>query len=201
MRPGIEALVAELLDDMDGDSHDVMTQLATLLPVNVIGKMLGVPPPDRAQFRPWTNDIFSIFSFGVPSPATIRRGAQSLFEMRAYLQALIDERRLDPRDDLLSHLIEMSRAEGSPLTDDVVLANCVTLYTAGHETTSGFIGNAFLALFRHPDQLARLRDGAGPHEERCRGTPPLRHVGPVGVAPGDRGCRDLPASPSRRATG
>lgn len=157
MRPGIAKLVAALLDDMDGDAHDIMTQLATLLPVNVIGQMLGVPPPDRAQFRPWTTDIFSIFSFGTPSPATIRRGAQSLSEMRAYLQGLIDERRIDPRDDLLSHLIEMSRVEGSPLTDDVVLANCVTLYTAGHETTSGFIGNAFLALFRHPDELARLR--------------------------------------------
>ena len=157
MRPDIEELSATLLDGMAGDSNDIMTQFATLLPVNVIGQMLGVPPPDRAQFRPWTNDIFSIFSFGPPSPATIRRGAGSLSEMRNYLLALIVERRLDPRDDLLSQLTKMSQVEGSPLTDEVVLANCVTLYTAGHETTSGFIGNAFLALFRHPDQRARLR--------------------------------------------
>jgi cytochrome P450 len=55
-------------------------------------------------------------------------------------------------------MIRISQVEGSPLTEEVVLANCVTLYTAGHETTSGFIGNAFLALFRHPEQLQLLRD-------------------------------------------
>ena len=158
MRPGIEELALELLGGMTGESHDVMTQLATILPVNVIGQMLGVPPSDRAQFRPWTNDIFTIFSAGLPSPDAIRQGAQSLAEMRAYLQALISERRRDPREDLVSEFVRMSAAEGSVLTDEVVLANCVTLYTAGHETTSGFIGNALLALFRHPDQLARLRE-------------------------------------------
>jgi cytochrome P450 len=157
LRPDVEGLVEALVDGMDGDAHDLMTQLATLLPINVIGKMLGVPAPYRAQFRPWTNRIFAIFSGGLPTPETVRLGAQSLFEMRTYLRGLIDERRRDPRQDLVSELIQMSEAEGSPLTDEVVLANCVTLYTAGHETTSGFIGNAFLALFRHPGQLRRLQ--------------------------------------------
>jgi cytochrome P450 len=158
LRPSVESLVDELIVEMVGDSHDLMTQLATLLPVNVIGKMLGVPAPDRAQFRPWTNQIFAIFSAGVPTRATVRLGAQSLFEMRTYLRDLIEERRREPREDLVSELIQISLTEGSPLSDEVVLANCVTLYTAGHETTSGFIGNAFLTLFRHPDQLQRLRD-------------------------------------------
>ncbi len=158
LRPDVEGLVEALIDEMAPDDQDLMTQLATLLPINVIGKMLGVPAPDRAQFRPWTNRIFAIFSAGVPSQETVRTGAQSLFEMRTYLGALIEERRREPRGDLISELIEISKAEGSPLTDEVVLANCVTLYTAGHETTSGFIGNAFLALFRHPEQLLRLRE-------------------------------------------
>ena len=158
LRDDVEALVDDLLREMDGDSHDLMTQFATLLPINVIGKMLGVPPEDRAQFRPWTTHIFTIFSAGIPSDEALRRGAQSLFEMRTYLQALIDDRRREPREDLVSELLRISEAEESPLTDELVLANCVTLYTAGHETTSGFIGNGFLALFRHPDQLQRLRD-------------------------------------------
>jgi len=158
LRPDVEELVDELLDEMDGDSHDLMTQFATLLPINVIGRMLGVPAPDRAQFRPWTNRIFAIFSGGMPTMEKVQAGAQSLFEMRTYLRALIEERRRGPREDLVSELIRISQADGSPLTNEVVLANCVTLYTAGHETTSGFIGNAFLALFRHPEQLQRLRD-------------------------------------------
>jgi cytochrome P450 len=161
LRPDIVELVDELLDELDDDSHDLMTQFATLLPINVIGRMLGVPAPDRAQFRPWTSRIFAVFSGGQPSMEMVQVGAQSLFEMRTYLQTLIDERRKDPRGDLVSELIQLSNAEGSPLTDEVVLANCVTLYTAGHETTSGFIGNAFLALFRHPEQLQRLREDEG----------------------------------------
>jgi pimeloyl-[acyl-carrier protein] synthase len=158
LRPSIEALVDDLLDEIGGGSHDLMTQFATLLPVNVIGMMLGVPAADRAQFRPWTNRIFAIFSAGRPTRETVRAGAQSLFEMRTYLLGLIDERRREPRGDLVSELIRMSQDDGSPLTEEVVLANCVTLYTAGHETTSGFIGNAFLALFRAPQQLRLLRD-------------------------------------------
>lgn len=158
LRPDVEGLVDELLDEMAGSSHDLMTQFATLLPINVIGSMLGVPASDRAQFRPWTSRIFAIFSGGMPTLERVQTGAQSLFEMRAYLRALIEERRREPRDDLVSELIALSAADGSPMTDEVVLANCVTLYTAGHETTSGFIGNAFLALFRHPGDLQRLRD-------------------------------------------
>ena len=73
-------------------------------------------------------------------------GTQSLAEMRSYLQALIEERRRDPQNDLISELITMAQGDDPPLTNVEVLANCVTLYTAGHETTSGFIGNAFLAL-------------------------------------------------------
>jgi cytochrome P450 len=158
LRPDVEELVDDLLDEMEGDSHDLMTQFATLLPINVIGRMLGVPKPDRAQFRPWTSRIFAIFSGGMPSTETVSIGSQSLLEMRTYLRALIEARRRDSREDLVSELIRLSEADGSPLTDEVVLANCVTLYTAGHETTSGFLGNAFLALFRHPEALRRLRD-------------------------------------------
>lgn len=156
--PDVEALVEALVNQMDGNDQDLMTQLATQLPVNVIGRMLGVPEPDRAQFRPWTNHIFAIFSSGLPTQETVRTGAQSLFGMRTYLQGLIEDRRREPQADLISELIQIAQAEGSPLTDEVVLANCVTLYTAGHETTSGFIGNAFVALFRHPEQLRRLRE-------------------------------------------
>jgi cytochrome P450 len=143
---------------MERDPRDVMTQLANVLPINVIGQMLGVPPADRAQFRPWTNDIFAIFSSGPPTAETARKGAQSLGEMRSYLRTLIEDRRREPQDDLISELVAMSESDEPPLTDAEVLANCVTLYTAGHETTSGFIGNAFLALFRHPEQRRRLQE-------------------------------------------
>ena len=77
--------------------------------------------------------------------------------MRSYLSGLIAERRRQPKEDLISWLVANSEPVGV-LTAEEVLANCVTLYTAGHASTSGLIGKAFLALFRHPGQLQRLRD-------------------------------------------
>jgi len=80
--------------------------------------------------------------------------------MRAYLRDLIEERARQPRDDLAGWFVEQSRP-GETLTRDEVVANCVMLYTAGHATTSALLGNAFLALFRHPGQLRRLREDPG----------------------------------------
>jgi cytochrome P450 len=156
LRPGVLAYVDRFLDGVGGGRMDVMTELANPLPINVIGMMLGVPEADRGLFRPWTERVFAIFSSGTAVPETVTAGRQSLEEMRAYLAALIDERRRASRDDLISRLVGVSEA-GEMLSDEDVLANCVTLYTAGHETTSGLIGNGILALLRHPEQLEALR--------------------------------------------
>jgi len=160
LTPGIRALVDSYLDAAGPDVFDIMPQLAFRLPVDVIGEMLGVPLPDRAQFRPWTDDILGIFSTGRVMPEQANTGLASLSEMRAYLRDLIEERARQPRDDLVSWFVEQSRPGGT-LTRDEVVANCVMLYTAGHATTSALLGNAFLALFRHPEQLRRLREDPG----------------------------------------
>jgi cytochrome P450 len=169
LRPSIQQLVDRYLDEADNGEFDIMVQLAHQLPVQVIGTMLGVPESDRGQFRPWTNHIFAIFSSGHAVADRVETGRANLLEMRAYLHGLIEERRRRPQDDLISELVRVSEA-GETLTEDEVLANCVTLYTAGHETTSGLIGNAFLALLRHPDQLRLLREHPeliGPAVEEC----------------------------------
>jgi cytochrome P450 len=169
LHPAVQELVDGLLDDMEGDEVDLMSQLAQLLPIHVIGTMLGVPKADRARFRPWTNHIFAIFSSGRAITKRIDLGRENLLEMREYLRAVIDERRREPRNDLISQLVRVSE-DGETLSAGEVLANCVTLYTAGHETTSGLIGNAFLALFRHREQLQMLLDNSeliGSAVEEC----------------------------------
>ena len=97
LRPGIQDLVDSYLDAAGPDELDIMADLAFLLPVDVIGEMLGVPPPDRAQFMPWTERILGIFSTGRADAETAGAGLESLAEMRAYLQTLIDERTRQPR--------------------------------------------------------------------------------------------------------
>ncbi len=168
LRDDIEQLADSFLDAAEGDEFDLMAQYAKPFPVHVMGNMLGVPPPDRAQFIPWTDQIIAVFSTGRVTTDVMEAGRQALVEMRSYLSDLIAERRRQPKEDLISWLVAnssyrsaMKEANSEPvgvLTAEEVLANCVTLYTAGHASTSGLIGKAFLALFRHPGQLQRLRD-------------------------------------------
>ena len=86
------------------------------------------------------------------------------------------QRRSQPGDDLISSLLE-AEADGEQLTHTELVANCILLLQAGHETTQDLLGNAQVALFRHPEQLALLRDRPGADEERRRGVPPLRRFG------------------------
>ena len=168
LRADIEQLADSFLDAAEGDEFDLMAQYAKPFPVHVMGNILGVPPPDRTQFIPWTDQIIAVFSTGRVTTDVMEAGRQALVEMRSYLSDLIAERRRQPKEDLISWLVANSSYRSAMkeanselvgvLTAEEVLANCVTLYTAGHASTSGLIGKAFLALFRHPGQLQRLRD-------------------------------------------
>jgi cytochrome P450 len=82
--------------------------------------------------------------------------AAAASEMARYLEGIFDERRHEPRDDLISGLVSAHEAEDK-LDDDELLATVALILGAGHETTTNLIGNGTLALLRHPDQLERLR--------------------------------------------
>src|SRR5205085_8699271 len=92
-------------------------------------------------------------------PERAARADASLRELRSYLEPLIDAARADPGDDLISLLARQD--EGEPLTDDELVATCVTLLFAGHETTANLIGNGLLALLAQRDELERLRGDPG----------------------------------------
>jgi cytochrome P450 len=157
LRPRVRELVDSFLDTAGPEEFDVTTQLAFPLPVDVIGEILGVPRQDRAQFRPWTDRIMGLFQTGRAETESVAAGLESLGDMRSYLKGVIDDRTRRPQDDLISWLVANS-GPGQVLTEDEVIANCVMFYTAGHATTSALIANAFLALFRNPDELQKLRD-------------------------------------------
>jgi len=154
LRGRVEAIVDELLAPVT--SHmDVIDALAAPLPAIVIAELLGVPPADHRQFKAWAADI--VAGIGQPSGGARQTGATpALRQLFDYLGEIIAARRREPRDDLISAMVQAQEADDA-LSDAELLATSNLLLIAGHETTTNLIGNGLLALLREPDQLARLR--------------------------------------------
>src|SRR3954468_14664151 len=148
LRPRIEMLAAELLDDMSGEV-DLLDAFAYPLPVRVICELIGVPESDRSTWRRWNTALATLDHFSVPTVAR---------EMIDYCHDLVRRRRADPADDLLSALAGARSDDGERLTDAEVVTMLITLVVNGHETTAQFIGNSTVTLVRHPDELRRVQD-------------------------------------------
>ena len=158
MRPRVQAIVDGLLDQAaSGGGMEVIGSFAYPLPAIVIAETLGVPAEDRDQFKEWSDDIVAFHGTGRPHTETIMKSTAALLETKAWLLQLIEARRKEPEDDLISALVA-AEERGDMLSETELVATCITLLTAGHETTTGLIGNGLLALLRHPEQLRMLRE-------------------------------------------
>ena len=160
LRPRIRQIVDELLDGVRAARQmDVIAELAYPLPVTVICEMLGVPVGDHASIKQWSSDIArSLDAIGLPSDLEIaERGREGRRQLGEYFRGLVPARRRQPRADLLSLLIA-AEEQGDKLSEGELLATCVLLFIAGHETTVNLIGNGLVALLRHPEELERLRE-------------------------------------------
>ena len=163
LRPHIQKIVDGLLARVEGaGTMDLIEEFAYPLPVTVICQMLGVPVEDRERFKQWGLDIArGLDAILLPPDSDVaRRSVAARRALADYFRALIAERRAAPRGDMLSDLIAAEEA-GDKLSEDELLATCILLLVAGHETTVNLIGNGTLALLRHPDQLRRLRENPG----------------------------------------
>ncbi len=196
LEPRIRAITGELLDAAAAAGQlEVVSQLAYPLPVRIISEMLGVPLEDHPRFAGWSARLASSLQpdFGLdPDGARARADAAQLAsdEFAGYFRELIARRRADPAEDLLSEMIRVEDA-GEMLTEDELIATCILLLVAGHETTVGLISNAILALLRHPDELALLRAdpdlAAGAVEETLRYDAPVQMTGRVALGGMDIG--------------
>jgi cytochrome P450 len=169
----VQAIADELLDGVAAQGHmDLIDDYAFPLPIVVIAEMLGVPAADRHRFRAWSD------AFVTPSrtPEEWAVAEKLLIEFIDYLGAFFAERRRNPKNDLITALIQAEEA-GDQLSEEELYAMVVLLIVAGHETTVNLIGNGTLALLRNPDQLAYLRA----HPERMADAVEelLRYDGPV----------------------
>ena len=158
MEAGIEALVARLVAELaENRQADLIADFASLIPVEVIGNLLGVPRDERGPLRDWSLAILSALE-PVPGQAVLDRGNRAVSEFLAYLRGLVAERTRHPQDpdsDMLTRLIQ-GEINGEKLTENELLHNCIFLLNAGHETTTNLIGNGLHALITHRDQLKRL---------------------------------------------
>ena len=160
LRPRVQQIVDGLIARArEKGSMDLIEEFAYPIPVNVICEMLGVPVEDHERFKGWSLDIArGLDSILLPPDSEVpKRSVASRTALAAYFRELIAKRRASPRADLLSGLIAAEEA-GDKLSENELLATCILLLIAGHETTVNLIGNGTLALLRHPDQLRRLRD-------------------------------------------
>jgi pimeloyl-[acyl-carrier protein] synthase len=150
LRPRVQQLVDGYLDAAAQRGHmDVITDLARPLPIVVIAELLGVDPE---LFSGSGVDAGAVLDPVTP-PEVLDQLDSGLDDYLDEFRAVLRARRTDPRDDLMTGLAQVDE-----LSEDEIVATCTLLFEAGHETTVNLIGNGTLALLRHPDQLARLRD-------------------------------------------
>jgi pimeloyl-[acyl-carrier protein] synthase len=117
--------------------------------------MLGIPASDTVAVREWSRHLSAALDYVLTSEV-IALANTAAEESTAYLRSLVALRRSAPTDDLLSRLIQ-AEEEGQHLSEAEIVSTCMFLFGAGHETTTGLIGNAVLALMEHGGQFERLR--------------------------------------------
>jgi cytochrome P450 len=158
MRPGIQAITDRLLDKVVGHGEmDAIRDLAFPLPVLVICELLGIPEADRARFVTATASGAALLNPVPPTREELDRANEGTLATGAYFESLFEQRRKEPRDDLLTLLVQAEEA-GDRLSTQELRANVTLLFAAGHETTVNLIGNGIWSLLTNASQWAAIRD-------------------------------------------
>lgn len=157
MRPTIERLTALLLARISDCEHvDFVADFAGPLPALVIMAMLGVPESELLRVKRMSDDMALFIGSSRTSPEKYDTAEAATQEMAAFFRAFIAARRSAPQNDLLTELVHL-RDGDDRLNEDELVATCILLLFAGHETTTNHIANGLLSLLRFPDELAKLR--------------------------------------------
>ncbi|MGH7896381.1 MAG: cytochrome P450 [Candidatus Binatia bacterium] len=174
-RPMVAAVVDELIDGLERSGRaDFVPSFAYALPATVIAHVIGVPPEDFQEFKA-SADAIAPLIFGGAVADRRERAKNGLIQLEAYCRRLLARAKRERSETLLGTL---SRAEeqGDVLSDDEVIATCILLLFAGHETTTSLLANGLYSLERAPEEKRRL--GAEPSLARSAVEELLRYEGP-----------------------
>ncbi|MFI6992104.1 cytochrome P450 [Nonomuraea wenchangensis] len=186
LRPRVEAVTAGLIAALP-EEGDLVSGFAYPLPVMVICEMLGVPPEDHERFQGWSETAARSLD-PMLTAELISESGRSGREFRDYFRDLLELRRRQPGDDLLSALTRVEE-----LTEGELLATCVLLLVAGHETTVNLIANGVLALVRHGLLRQAAERPRQVVEEVLRYDPPVQLTGRVALRDAELGGTPVPA--------
>jgi cytochrome P450 len=154
---GIQRTLDRLLDRMaERDRPDFIRDVAFPLPALVIAILLGAPTADIEPIKRWSDRLAAYLGGSTDERDNFTEAKAGVEQLADYFRELLGERRARPRDDLMSLMLRAEN-EGDRLSEDEVLANCVLLLFAGHETTTNLLGNGLHHLMRHPAQIDLLR--------------------------------------------
>ena len=178
LRPEMLRIVTTLLDQMRGQRQiDFVERFSYPLPVTVICRILGVPREDEPQFHVWAEAI--VANTAGQTEEQRRQREQAFSDLNQYMAGLVERRRQQPGDDLLSRMATDTDSQGR-MADPYLVATAALLLVAGHETTVNLLGNGMLTLLRHPAILDRLRNSPdlipATVEELLRYEPPVQFL-------------------------
>ena len=180
MRPRVELIAKGLLDALDGrEQIDLLADYAGPLPCLVIMAMLGVPSDSLADVKRMSDEIALFIGSSRNSPEKYGTAEAATQEMAAFFRALIAQRRAQPGADALSELVHLRDDDGDRFSDDELVAVCILMLFAGHETTTNHIANGMQSLMQFPGEMQRLR--ADPGLAAAAVEELLRHEGPSGA--------------------
>lgn len=162
MRPNIIEITDMLLNRLDVSTEheiDLIREFALQVPAFVIMDLLDVPRSMLDEFKEWSDDMAVFIGGARNSGDKYERAARGCKKMSAYFANLIQERAENPKPGFLMDLIN-ARDDDEKLSNDELIATCILILFAGHETTTNLIGNSALLLLRHPKQLEKLQSDA-----------------------------------------
>ena len=179
LRPNIESLTLWLLDALSERREiDFIADFAGPLPALVIMDMLGAPREELARLKRLSDEMALFIGSARDATEKYDRASAATREMAGIFRELVGARRAQPQRDLLSELVALDDA-GDRLSDDELVATCILLLFAGHETTTHHLANGLRALLAFPQELERLR--ADPSIAPAAVEELLRYDGPIGA--------------------
>ena len=142
--PFMEETSNELFNNLKGTEFDMLKDYAQPYSVSIIGRLLGVPESDHLEFLDWSHKIVKMYDFEV-SDENANNAEEAAKQFIEYTQNLLDKRREDPQDDMITRLSQVSE-DNNFLTDDQIICTVILLLNAGHEATVNTLGNGLHAL-------------------------------------------------------
>jgi cytochrome P450 len=189
LEPAIARMAGQMIDALadrgaDGSPVEFMQEFASLLPVTVICELIGIPEADREGFRPLASDLAPLLD--VSDLVGLPRANAAAVKMADYFTNLAAERRQNPRDDLISRLVQISDSDDGRLSAAELLSNLTLFFLAGFGTTTNLLGNGLYIIMQDPQLGRSIVDGSVPVgafvEEVLRYDSPIQFSSRVGRA-------------------